>query len=224
MLKISGAVRQIQSYADNQYKELGTFPTFRTELISLPTAAHHLVSHLSERNPYLLARSPAINMFINLLSTLFLLTTLILPTYAGIVPSDFTGIGHIRVLASENWPTAKPNSSVGCLDNSGKFVANGGYKECGTFSRLADWPYTLSSAKGNCTFDDSTQEKNTDSHYGGLDHAWHCYEGHKGVSNDELYTIVRPLLSCFPFPHGIDILLDWLPIRLPLLRRYSMLL
>jgi hypothetical protein len=166
-------------------------------------------------------------MFINFLATLFLLTTLTIPTYAGIVPSDFTGIGHIRVLASENWPTAKPNSSVGCLDSSGKFIADGGHKKCGTFSRLADWPYTLSSTKGNCTFDDSTQEKNTDSHYGAPDHAWHCYEGHKGVSNDELYTIVRPLLFRYPsatLSYGIDILLDWLPIRLPLLRRYSMLL
>jgi hypothetical protein len=138
-------------------------------------------------------------MFINLPTTLFLLTTtLILPAYTGIVNSDFSGIGQIHVLASEDWTTATPNASVGCLDNSGKFVTGDGHNECGTFSRLGHHPWTLSSKHGNCTFEDSTQEKNKDSIYGGLDYAWHCHADYEANIYDELYTIVRAL---HPLPH-----------------------
>jgi hypothetical protein len=138
-------------------------------------------------------------MLTNLPTTLFLLlTTLTLPTYAGITQEDFSGIGRIYVLASEDWSTATPNNTVGCLDDSGRFIADHGSKKCGTFSRLDDYPYTLSSKKGNCTFEDSTQEENTDSLYGWHDYAWHCKADHVADIYDELYTIVRPLVSPTP--------------------------
>jgi hypothetical protein len=62
-------------------------------------------------------------------------------------------------------------------------------EKCGVFSRLEDYPWTLSSKKGNCTFEDTTQETNKDSKYGGMDYAWSCTE-HKSEIYDELYTIV----------------------------------
>jgi hypothetical protein len=170
-------------------------------------------------------------MLTNLPTALFLLvTTLTLPIYAGIQQSDFSGIGHIYVLASNDWSTATPNNTVGCLDDSGKFVADDGSNKCGTFSRLEDYPYTLSSKEGNCTFEDSTQEENTDSYYGKSDYAWHCKSKHKSDIYDELYTIVSTLLLTSPLASlrittlGTDRVSERLPIRLPLLRRYSLLL
>ncbi|KAI4649582.1 hypothetical protein J4E93_003902 [Alternaria ventricosa] len=129
-------------------------------------------------------------MFANIPTTLFLLvTSLTLPTYAGIQQTDFSGIGHIYVLASDNWGTATPESSVGCLNAHGKFVHDSGSgKECGTFQRMDDYPYTLSTHNGNCTFQDASQEENVDSHYGQGDYAWTCTERNVDIY-DELYTI-----------------------------------
>jgi hypothetical protein len=170
-------------------------------------------------------------MLTNLPTAVFLLvTTITLPTYAGIQQSDFSGIGRIHVLASSDWSTATPNNTVGCLDDSGKFVADDGSNNCGTFSRLDDYPYTLSSKTGNCTFEDSTQEENTDSYYGKGDYAWHCKTKHKSDIYDELYTIVSALLLLSPSKpprittYDTDRVSEWLPIRLPLLRRHCMLL
>ncbi|CAN9368801.1 unnamed protein product [Alternaria alternata] len=129
-------------------------------------------------------------MFANIPTTLLLfVASFALPTYAGIQQTDFTGIGHIYVLASDNWQTATPESSVGCLDAHGKFVYDSGSaKECGVFKRLDDYPYTLSTQNGNCTFQDDSQEENVDSHYGKGDFAWNC--GARNVDiYDELYTI-----------------------------------
>ncbi|KAF1844865.1 uncharacterized protein K460DRAFT_99827 [Cucurbitaria berberidis CBS 394.84] len=109
--------------------------------------------------------------------------------HAGVLQGDFTGIGHIYVLKSSDWRTASPKSKVGCLDNHGKFVKDDKKDDCGVFSRLNEFPYTLSSKVGNCTFDDETQEKNSDSHYGQMDYAWNCNKGHKSDIYDELYTI-----------------------------------
>lgn len=108
----------------------------------------------------------------------------------GIQQSDFSGIGHIYVLKSDNWKSATPESVVGCLDTDGKFVAEKSTShECADFSRLEDFPWTLSTERGNCTFEDAKQEKNTDSYYGKGDHAWSCGERVTDIY-DELYTIV----------------------------------
>lgn len=107
---------------------------------------------------------------------------------------DFTGVGNIYVLNSSDWRTANPRAPVGCLDDHGKFINPYNYSDCGQFSRLADYPWTLSSAAGNCTFNDETQETNTDSHYGKSDHAWSCLEPFESQIYDELYTI-----DGFPF-------------------------
>ncbi|RMZ72783.1 hypothetical protein GMOD_00009827 [Pyrenophora seminiperda CCB06] len=99
------------------------------------------------------------------------------------------GVGHIRVLASDDWQTATPKSSVGCLDMHGKLVMDSGSgTECGVFERMPSFPYTLSTQMGNCTFENEKAEKNTDSHYGKGDLAWSCGE-HKADIYDELYTV-----------------------------------
>ncbi|KAL6702873.1 hypothetical protein ACN47E_000835 [Coniothyrium glycines] len=110
-------------------------------------------------------------------------------TYAGILQKDFTGIGHIHVWASADWRTATPDSKVGCLNKHGKFVKDESKDSCAVFERLDQFPYTLSSSIGNCTFDDETQEKNTDSVYGAIDNAWNCKKKWTSTIYDELYTI-----------------------------------
>ena len=107
------------------------------------------------------------------------------------VQKDFTGIGNIFVLNSSDWRTAHPSDKVGCLNGRGFFINPKSEKECGVFSRLATYPYTLSSQDGNCTFSDETRERNTDSWYGKSDTAWSCLKPFEAVIYDELYTIVR---------------------------------
>ena len=132
-----------------------------------------------------------------LFSTLLALASALV-AHAAVQQIDFTGVGHIYVLQSNSWQTATPKQKVGCLDDFGKFV-NDNSKACGTFSRLNDYPYTLSSKHGNCTFEDTTQPRNTDSIYGGADYAWHCQHNYKTEIYDELYTIVRLFLKV-PLP------------------------
>ncbi|KAF1918154.1 hypothetical protein BDU57DRAFT_555811 [Ampelomyces quisqualis] len=122
-----------------------------------------------------------------LFSTLLILASALV-AHAGVQQIDFTGVGHIYVLQSDSWQTATPKQKVGCLDDYGKFV-NDQTKACGTFSRLNNYPYTLSSKHGNCTFEDKTQPRNTDSIYGGADYAWNCQNNYKTEIYDELYTI-----------------------------------
>ncbi|KAF5847874.1 hypothetical protein GGP41_009137 [Bipolaris sorokiniana] len=129
-------------------------------------------------------------MLTHLPTMLFLLAAAIAtPAFAGIQQSDFSGIGHIYVLKSDNWQTATPKATVGCLDTNGKFISDKSpFNKCGVFSRLEDFPYTLSTSKGNCTFEDDKQEKNTDSYYGKTDSAWSCGERVADIY-DQLYTI-----------------------------------
>jgi hypothetical protein len=122
---------------------------------------------------------------------LLLFSALVASTHAAVQQRDFTGVGHIHVLASDNWKTATPASTIGCLNDHGKLITG---KACGTFSRLSDYPWTLSSKQGNCTFEDTTQQQNTDSHYGSTDYAWSCKKKHDATIGDELYTIVSSFL------------------------------
>lgn len=157
---------------------------------------------------------------------LLLLASIAVPTSAGVQQSDFSGIGNILVLKSDDWLTATPKSTVGCLDINGRLISTKSpFHKCGTFERLEAFPYTLSTGKGNCTFEDDKQEKNTDSYYGKADSAWSCGDRVADIY-DELYTVVR-----FPHPppssHSHFALLVALangekigrfPLRLPLLR------
>lgn len=117
------------------------------------------------------------------------LLALALGAQAGITQKDFTGIGRIAVIASSDWATANPKSKVGCLSTRGRLVTEDSREGCGVFSRLDDYPYTLSTKAGNCSFSDESQEKNTDSYYGKSDLAWSCVKGYKTEIYDELYTI-----------------------------------
>ncbi|KAF2471171.1 uncharacterized protein BDR25DRAFT_223245 [Lindgomyces ingoldianus] len=108
---------------------------------------------------------------------------------AKVTQDDFTGIGHILVLNSSDYRTASPKQIVGCLDDSGQIMQEKSLDDCGTFARLNEYPYTLSSKAGNCSFNDKNTAANTDSYYGKNDHAWSCNATYIANIYDELYTI-----------------------------------
>lgn len=118
---------------------------------------------------------------------------LALTVHASITQKDFTGLGNIYVLQSEDWRTASPTKDrIGCLSENGKLVPAKNKAACGVFTRMDTYPYTLSTKKGNCTFNDESQERNTDSKYGASDYAWNCNSTYESVIYDQLYTIVSP--------------------------------
>ncbi|KAF2443382.1 hypothetical protein P171DRAFT_362223 [Karstenula rhodostoma CBS 690.94] len=102
--------------------------------------------------------------------------------------ADFTGTGTISVWNSSDWRTATPASSLGCLSPTGKFIAPSTNAACGLFTRSDTYPYPLSTKEGNCTFDDETQERNTESYHGSQDHAYNCLKPFEADVN-QLYTI-----------------------------------
>lgn len=124
------------------------------------------------------------------LTSLFLFAPAVL---AAVSQADFTGLGHIIVLKSDNWQTANPSQKVGCIANDGRFIKDKSKDDCGIFARLNDYPYTLSSKQGNCSFSDEKAEKNKDSYYGSNDYAWSCDPAYEATVYDGLYTIVSPL-------------------------------
>lgn len=149
--------------------------------------------------------------------------TLALCAHASIMQKDYTGSGNIFVLNSSDWRTASPtNDRVGCLNEHGKLIPARPKSACGTFTRSDAFPYTLSTKKGNCTFNDESQERNTDSKYGAGDFAWNCNATYVSSIYDQLYTIV----STTPPEKKIlsNASTGRLPTRLPLLRRHSVLL
>lgn len=124
---------------------------------------------------------------------------LALSARASITQKDYTGIGNIYVLNSSDWRTASPtNDRIGCLNEHGKLVPAKSKAACGTFTRSDAFPYTLSTKKGNCTFNDESQERNTDSKYGAQDFAWNCNDTYVSNIYDQLYTIVSPLFPIDP--------------------------
>jgi len=148
---------------------------------------------------------------------------LALCAHASITQKDYTGSGNILVLNSSDWRTASPTKDrVGCLNEHGKLIPARTKSACGTFTRSDAFPYTLSTKKGNCTFNDESQERNTDSKYGAGDFAWNCNATYVSSIYDQLYTIVS---SGPPEKKSLsNASTGRLPTRLPLLRRHSMLL
>ncbi|KAF2710775.1 hypothetical protein K504DRAFT_475722 [Pleomassaria siparia CBS 279.74] len=126
--------------------------------------------------------------FSNILTSVLLLSSAIVAS-AGVTQKDFTGIGHIHVLKSDDWRKATPAQKVGCLDDQGLFIKDDSPNDCAVFSRLNVFPYTLSSQSGNCTFEDEHTPANTDSAYGKKDHAWTCNATYVANIYDELYTV-----------------------------------
>jgi hypothetical protein len=123
------------------------------------------------------------------ITTLFVLCLAGLAS-ASISSADFTGSGKIAVLAADDWRDASPKDKVGCLNNHGKLIEDDGKQACGVFTRFDDYPYSLYTNEGNCTFDDQSQEKNTDSIYGGSDPAFNCNATYEAIVYDQFYTIV----------------------------------
>ena len=143
--------------------------------------------------------SPSFIMSLFKFCATFVFLSSALLAQCGISQKDFSGVGHVLVLNSSDWRYATPKQTVGCLDNDGRFIAPKDDSDCGTYTRLDDYPYTLSSKEGNCTFNDAKTEKNTDSYYGGTDHAWTCNTTYEAIIYDELYTIVRVSASRAPW-------------------------
>lgn len=155
------------------------------------------------------------------ISTLFILALAKFAS-AGVKDTDFVGSGKIAVLATENWQYVSPiKDRVGCLNSHGKLIKNDGDEACGVFTRLDNFPYTLSTKEGNCTFEDQSQEKNTDSVYGTLDNAYNCNATYVSDIYDSMYTIVS-------LNHRAEIPsltpTERVSLRLPLLRRRRLLL
>ncbi|ORY18971.1 hypothetical protein BCR34DRAFT_582539 [Clohesyomyces aquaticus] len=72
-------------------------------------------------------------------------------------PADFSGTGNIFVVNGSNPITGNPNSTVGCLTSSGRFILNIDRSKCGTFMR--DNPQcSLASSFGCCGFLDPSAE------------------------------------------------------------------
>lgn len=134
------------------------------------------------------------SLFTFLTAALFLSSAIVAQagsaTPAGVTQKDFTGIGHIFVLKSNDTSNATPQQKVGCLDNNGRLIYEDNVSDCGVFTHLNTYPYTLSSKVGNCTFKDTNTPVNTDSMYGKGDHAWTCNATYTAIIYDELYTIV----------------------------------
>ncbi|KAI1140148.1 hypothetical protein F5Y05DRAFT_307916 [Hypoxylon sp. FL0543] len=103
---------------------------------------------------------------------------------SGALAQDFSGSGQILVINSTDFQTASPADSIGCLDAAGALSVS----DCATFTQLADYPRSISSAAGNCSFTDSSQIANTDNVYGKQSYAYHCRE-YAATAYDELYTI-----------------------------------
>ncbi|KAI0106540.1 hypothetical protein F4776DRAFT_645671 [Hypoxylon sp. NC0597] len=101
------------------------------------------------------------------------------------VAQDITGSGHIYVINSTDFQTASPSDSIGCLDVTGAISVS----DCATFTRLAVYPLSLSTAAGNCSFTDSSQVANTDNIYGQQSYAYHCRPDYVATAYDQLYTV-----------------------------------
>ncbi|KAJ0123103.1 hypothetical protein N8I77_010179 [Diaporthe amygdali] len=95
-----------------------------------------------------------------------------------------SGSGTISVLNSSSFTTATPDMNIGCVDATGKLVVD----ECATFTFRDTYPYGVSTSAGNCSFTNSSQQANTDSHYGANSYAWSCWP-HEAAVTDQLYTI-----------------------------------
>jgi hypothetical protein len=83
------------------------------------------------------------------------------------------GMGIIQVVQvfNEQWTTDK-TAVVGCLSTTGRFVKpQNPAVDCGIYTGTDG---RLSTSAGNCTFSDPSKPANTDSKYGGNDHAWSC--------------------------------------------------
>ncbi|KAI1370506.1 hypothetical protein F4677DRAFT_350829 [Hypoxylon crocopeplum] len=106
-------------------------------------------------------------------------------TAVAAVAQDFSGSGQIYVINSTNFDTATPDQAIGCLDATGAFSAS----NCATFTKLPNYPQTLISAAGNCSFTDPTQPANTDNKYGSRSYAFHCRPSYSSTISDSLYTV-----------------------------------
>ncbi|KAH9907311.1 hypothetical protein F4778DRAFT_530836 [Xylariomycetidae sp. FL2044] len=95
---------------------------------------------------------------------------------------DISGSGHISVLQSDNWTTASPDDSIGCLDATGRLTAT----DCAVFTRSGN---VLSTELGPCTYHDEDEPHNDDSYYGQIDTAYTCGADMAPVTNDLLYTV-----------------------------------
>lgn len=98
--------------------------------------------------------------------------------------ADFVGSGYVAVLHSDDVGSASPSDRIGCLDSDGHFTKS----DCAIFTTLSEYPFALSTDKGDCTFSDKEYERNKDSFF--TTPAFHCFSENEAVIEDAVYTIV----------------------------------
>lgn len=97
---------------------------------------------------------------------------------------QFPNPGRIHAYHTDNINTANETNKVGCVSNAGKLTVS----NCGVFVQSVTWPNALYSNVGNCSFQDDNEPLNTDSIYGGGDHALNCYAT-TPIINDVIYYL-----------------------------------
>ncbi|OTB00845.1 hypothetical protein M426DRAFT_323958 [Hypoxylon sp. CI-4A] len=103
------------------------------------------------------------------------------------VAQHLSGSGQIYLLNSTNLGTATMSQIIGCLDATGAFTQ----LNCATFNRLSDYPRTLYTSVGNCSFSDASQPANTDNAYGSKSYAWHCRPDYVATIADSAYPVAQ---------------------------------
>ncbi|KAF2682539.1 hypothetical protein K458DRAFT_370502 [Lentithecium fluviatile CBS 122367] len=120
---------------------------------------------------------------------------------ASVKDTDFNGTGIIHVLQTADEKMTDPNNKVGCLSMTGRLIKpTNAAADCGVYTKSAVYPYAVSTSTGNCTFTDTTQAANTDSHYGEQDYAWYCGNpDYNADIYDNLYTLngFEQIYLCF---------------------------
>ncbi|KAK4443041.1 hypothetical protein QBC34DRAFT_478759 [Podospora aff. communis PSN243] len=107
--------------------------------------------------------------------------------FLSILPSALAAApltGHIYALLypNINLPSSSSLNSIGCLNALGQLTLS----DCAVFSHTPSGYGTLSTAAGNCTFNDKKAPENADSLFKG--YAWTCGE-HLEVEEKENYYL-----------------------------------
>ena len=87
------------------------------------------------------------------------------------VVKEFQGVGRIHVLNSSSLRDASLAADrIGCLNEQGLLTQD----DCAVFYIRNTTYHTLSSRRGDCSFQNANMPVNKDSVYGKTSHAWSC--------------------------------------------------
>jgi len=120
------------------------------------------------------------------------------------VVKDFVGQGRILVLNSSSLMTASPQDSIGCLNSHGVLTQD----DCAVFTRQDEYPHTLVTPSGSCTWANTKMPTNVDSVYGKKSHAWSCTAENDPSKTSERYYTVKGFRYPFLCNGNIDCYYD----------------